>query len=82
MYSPILTTLETVISSDGWDSKAKTEAQGLLSSITSSNFIVAFSVHFHLMGYTKQLSVSLQGKVWPGLMESGNDFGIVLVFVL
>lgn len=62
LYSPILDTLETIATTDGWDSKAKAEGQGNISAITSSSFIAAFSAHHHLMGYTKQLSISLQGN--------------------
>lgn len=63
MLIPIIMTLESISSNIDriWDTKSITEAQGLLSNIQSSGFIAAFSTHYHLMGYTKQLSINLQG---------------------
>lgn len=64
MFTPILDTLDSIVNSEGWDSKSKTEAQGLLTVLSTSTFIVAFSSHYHMMGHTKQLSVLLQGRVY------------------
>lgn len=63
MLNPIIMTLESISCNFDqiWDIKSITDAQGLLNNIQSSGFIAAFSSHYHLMGYTKQLSVNLQG---------------------
>lgn len=63
MLIPILSCLEEVVGGDQWDSKSRTDAQGLLSSLTSSSFIASFSSHYYVMGHTKQLSILLQGVV-------------------
>ena len=49
--------------SDGkWDGKAVTEAQGLRHSISTPGFISAFKVNLHVFGFTKPLSILLQGS--------------------
>ena len=45
-----------------WDAKSVTEANGLLHAITSDSFIVAFQSNYYFFGYTKGLSVLLQGS--------------------
>ena len=45
-----------------WDGKNITEANELLSNITSPGFIAAFQVNLYIFGYTKPLSILLQGS--------------------
>ena len=45
-----------------WDSKTVTEASGILSQITSVKFIAAFQCAIFLFGFTKALSILLQGS--------------------
>lgn len=63
MYPAIIHTLEFIAAGGtSWDSTSKCDAQGLLSAITSPNFIVAFCTANQIMGHTKQLSILLQGE--------------------
>jgi len=62
MYEAILLCLEGIGQGNGsWDAKSRTEASGLLKSISSSDFIAAFQSNNYCLGYTKQLSILLQG---------------------
>ena len=45
-----------------YDAKSVTEANGLLHAITSDSFIVSFACNIFLFGFTKCLSVLLQGS--------------------
>ena len=64
MYSHLCNCLEDISSNkDGiWNSKAIREANGILHSITKPSFIAAFIVNFYIFGYTRHLSVLLQGS--------------------
>ena len=44
-----------------WVGKTIVEAIGFLSNIMSPSFIAAFKVNLHVFGYTKPLSILLQG---------------------
>ena len=57
MYEPVLLCLQ--LTDKSWDTKAITEANGLLKSITSQ-FIVTFQTNNYVFGFTKSLSVQLQ----------------------
>ena len=61
LYEPILQTFETIISDKGWDCKTVDSANGLLKNITESTFLVALYVCSYTIGFTKQLSLMLQG---------------------
>lgn len=63
MYEAILLCLKRISHGDSssWDAKSRTDASGLLKSISSSDFIVAFCSNNYCLGYAKQLSVLLQG---------------------
>ena len=76
MYEPILDTLQIIKApGDEYDSKSKTEAEGLFVTLTSSSFIVAFAAHYHLFGHTKQLSLMLQGTlVFSGLTFAHTNY--------
>ena len=62
-YEAIVECLET-ISSNNWDIKSVTEAHGILHANTgiSDSFLVAFQTNLFIFGYTKGLSVLLQGS--------------------
>ena len=65
MYESIVSCLEAIISNEGhhWDRKAIIDANGLLTKITDSTFIVSFQTELHnVFGYVKGLSSKLQGS--------------------
>ena len=64
MYEIIIHCLEAIsINADNrWVSKAVTEASGLLRALTSDSFIVTFQTNMYFFGYTKGLSILLQGS--------------------
>ena len=64
LYEAVVYTLESIsINIDKkWDAKSVTEANSLLHAITSDSFIVAFQTNLYFFGYTKGLSVLLQGS--------------------
>ena len=45
-----------------WDSKAVIEANGLLRSITSAEFIAAVNTNHYFLGFSKSVSFQLQGS--------------------
>ena len=61
MY-PYIKAALTRLSEPDHDTKTITEATGLLSCMSKPQFIVAFVISEHMLGYTKQLSIKLQGK--------------------
>ena len=63
-YEPTVVCLEAIGSNlDGdWNSKSMTEANGLLRSICSDQFIAAFQTNLYFSGYTKALCCLLQGS--------------------
>ena len=64
IYEAFVYTLESICTNidKNWDAKSVTEANGLLHAITSDSFIVAFQTNYYFFGYTKGLSVLLQGS--------------------
>lgn len=60
LYESLLSCLDVIIISVNqsklWDSKSVVEANGLLKSITSSEFITAFHTNLHFLSYTKASS--------------------------
>ncbi|WAR05158.1 hypothetical protein MAR_020527 [Mya arenaria] len=52
----------------GWDTKATTDAYGLLKRITDSGFIMCFHTVLHMFGYESGLSSKLQGSTL-GIIE-------------
>lgn len=64
MYPALCSCLEDIASNRDriWNAKAITEANGILHSITNPCFIAAFEVNFYIFGFTKHLSVLLQGS--------------------
>ncbi|XP_052809413.1 52 kDa repressor of the inhibitor of the protein kinase-like [Mya arenaria] len=62
MYEPIVECLEAIGQLEsGWDTKAVTDAYGLLKKITDSTFIVCFQTVLHTFGYVIGISSKLQG---------------------
>ena len=64
MYEPIVSTLQDVVK-DGvrkWESKVLAEAYGLLKVVCSSDSLAAFETVEYIFGFTKQLSLLLQGS--------------------
>ncbi|XP_052804678.1 52 kDa repressor of the inhibitor of the protein kinase-like [Mya arenaria] len=62
MYEPIVECLEAIGQLEsGWDTKAVTDAYGLLKKITDSTFIVCFQTVLHMFGYVIGISSKLQG---------------------
>ena len=62
LHEPLTECLEAITTESGWDAKARVEAGGLLSQITSSSFLCAFQSAVYIFGFTKTLSVLLQGS--------------------
>lgn len=60
MFEYVKKALE-LLSESEHDTKTITEASGLLSYMKKPEFIVAFAISEHMLGYTKQLSIKLQG---------------------
>ena len=59
LYPALIQCFDLIVSNNDhiWDGKT-----GLLSNITSPGFIAAFKVNLHIFGYTKPLSILLQGS--------------------
>ena len=64
-----------------WDGNTISEAQGLLHKISSPGFIAAFKVNHHMFGYTKQLSILLQGSTMY-VITAYNDIHTVKKYCL
>ena len=48
-----------------WDTKTVREASGFHKYLSSTQFIVSFTIANHMLGYTKNLSKLLQGiQIW------------------
>ena len=63
MYEPMLECLEAIGGLEtGLDTKAVTDAHGLLMKITESNFIMCFQTVLHMFGYVTGLCSKLQGS--------------------
>ncbi len=63
IYVPLLMCLRDITTANGWDTRtAVIPAAGLVAKLTSPDFIVALQVASQLLGYTKQLSILLQGE--------------------
>ena len=76
LYEPLLHSLETIHRVNGWDTKSVTDASGLLNQITSSNFIAAFQTCRYLFGFTKGLSILLQGSTMD-LIRAYNEINLI-----
>ena len=64
-----------------WDGSTISEAQGLLHKISSAGFIAAFKVNHHMFGYTKPLSILLQGSTMD-VITAYNDIHTVKKILL
>ena len=64
MYEAVVDCVTAIFDSDSHrrDSKAITEENGLLNSITSPQFLAAFQINISVFSYTKGLSELLQGS--------------------
>ena len=63
LYVPIITTLQRIVKDKtACDSKVLAEAYGHLKVICASEFLAAFETVRYIFGYTKQLSLLLQGS--------------------
>ena len=64
LYEPLLNCLEEIAYNTVkiWDAKSVTEANGLLRSVTSAEFIAAFQTTHYFLGFSKSLSIQLQGS--------------------
>ena len=63
MYEPLIKCLVAIAKLErGWDRKAIVEANGLLSQMKDSAFIVSFVVVHHFFGYFKGISRKLPGS--------------------
>ena len=82
MYPAILMCLERIITPVGndsgitWDSKSVIDGNGLYKSITSPSFIAAFQTVRYLFGFTKDLSVLLQGTA-NDVLTAYNEINMV-----
>ena len=64
MYCPLIECLDAIANNDGghWGAKTITETNGLLFNITTPSFIAAFKTNLYFFGYTKHMSINLQGS--------------------
>ena len=65
MYAGVIECLSKICDAQSrapWDSKTVTEARGLLSSISTPGFLCAFACNRYLFGFTRSLSLLLQGS--------------------
>lgn len=69
MYPQVIETL-SILASPSSDTKTLTEAQGLLHYFQTTPFVVALVISEHMLGFTKQLSVTLQGERHNMLRDS------------
>ena len=78
LYEPLVCCLQRICqnSDKEWDAKAITEANGLLKTISSSQFIAAFQTNNYFFGFTKSLSVQLQGSS-KDVLEAYRDIEVV-----
>ena len=76
LYEPILQTLETITLEKGWDRKTIDLAHGLLKNITEPTFLVALNVCSYTLGFTKQLSLMLQGTAMD-VIEAYKEIKLV-----
>ena len=61
-YDDIVTCFEAIVQQPAkWDSKSLSEANGLLTQITSSQFLVAMHTNLYFLAFFKTLSTLLQG---------------------
>lgn len=61
LIHPYVVKAISVMTGSTWDTKTIAEAQGLNTYLTQLSFIVPFVISEHMLGYTKQLSIKLQG---------------------
>ena len=64
-----------------WNGNTASKAQGLLYKISSAGFIAAFKVNHHMFGYTKPLSILLQGSTMDAI-TAYNDIHTVKKILL
>ena len=59
LFEPLLHCLDEIANNTSkvWDSKAVTDANSLLRSITSAEFISAFNTNHYFLGFAKSLSI-------------------------
>ena len=63
LYPALIQCLDFIVNNKHtWVGKTIVEANGFLSNIMSPSFIAAFKVNLHVFGYTKPLSILLQGS--------------------
>ena len=78
LYPALISCLETISRNESheWDQKAIMEASGVLKTITSSGFIAAFHTNMYFFGFTKALSVQLQGTT-EDILTAYGDIALV-----
>ena len=83
MYSALCVCLDDIARNTDmvWDGSTISEAQGLLHKISSAGFIAAFKVNHHMFGYTKPLSILLQGSTMD-VITAYNDIHTVKKILL
>ena len=62
MYEPLLDCLRNITLANGWDANSVLQASGLHENLTTALFIAAFHCTKRLFGFTRQLSICLQGS--------------------
>lgn len=79
LFEAVLDCMDTILTerTAGWDAKTITEANGIASQISSATFMTAFQVSRNLFGYTKGLSILLQGTT-KDIINAYEDISIVL----
>ena len=62
LMTALVTTLQTISSSPGWNTESSRKATSLIAAVTNFTFIHAFVVTRHCLAYIKGLTKSLQSK--------------------
>ena len=79
LYEPLLDCLGSINATSGsWSSKCVTEASWLLVSLLSSSFIIACTCASYLFGFTKSLSMMLQGKSMDAVTTYEQIVGVII----
>lgn len=64
-------------SKGSWDPKTISEARGLLTSIATPGFLCAFASNRYLFGFTKSLSLLLQGS-YQDVVTAYEEIGLIV----
>ena len=77
LYKVIVSCLEAIKDSTDWNRESRNDAQSYFLSLSSFSLIVALVVTKEVLGYTKGLSVKLQGR-YVDIVKAHKDVNLVL----